>query len=76
MLAAQGGGCAICGATEPGGRGTFHVDHDHGCCAGTNRKTCGSCVRGLLCNGCNIGLGAFADDTTRLAAAIAYLQGQ
>ena len=76
MLAAQGGGCAICGAKEPGGNGGFHVDHDHDCCSGTNRKTCGECVRGLLCNGCNIGLGAFADDPARLSAAILYLQGQ
>ena len=47
MLAEQGGGCGICGTTEPGGRGnTFHVDHDHA----TGK------VRGLLCFKCNTDL--------------------
>lgn len=64
MLAEQGGGCAICGATKPGGRGKyFHVDHDHG----TDE------VRGLLCHACNTGIGALADDVDRLMAAAAYL---
>lgn len=71
LLAAQGGGCAICGSTNPRGRGRFHVDHDHACCPG--KKSCGSCVRGLLCGNCNPGLGAFGDDPDRLLAAAAYL---
>lgn len=40
-LAAQNGGCAICGATPKKRR--LHVDHDH--------KT--GHVRGLLCHRCN-----------------------
>ena len=64
LLAAQGGGCAICTAEKPGGRGKrFHVDHDH---------ETGE-VRGLLCHACNIGLGAFGDDIDRMTAAMAYL---
>ena len=51
MLEEQGGGCGICGTKEPGGRGKFHVDHDHTCCPA--EKTCGKCIRGLLCHGCN-----------------------
>jgi hypothetical protein len=58
-LASQGGCCAICAATTPGGKwgpsGRLHVDHDHDCCPGT--KTCGACIRDLLCNGCNNGTG-------------------
>ena len=55
MLAAQGGACSVCRATEPGGKGTWNVDHDHACCP--TRKSCGGCVRGLLCHDCNRHLG-------------------
>ena len=73
MLTAQGGKCAICGADSPGDVriGRFHVDHDHACCPGD--KTCGKCVRGLLCRACNTALGNFGDDPDRLLAALSYL---
>jgi hypothetical protein len=73
MLADQGGGCAVCGTTDPGGRwGTFFpIDHDRACCPGNN--SCGKCIRGLTCSPCNVGLGAFGDDADRLMAAAAYL---
>lgn len=79
LLETQGGGCAICGATEPGGRwGTWHVDHDHDCCPphakGGRQKTCGKCVRGVLCQGCNLLLGFARDDAERLARALSYLE--
>lgn len=65
LLASQGGRCAICGATEPGGRGNrLHVDHCH------NSKR----VRGLLCAGCNTGLGQMKDDPARLRRAADYLE--
>lgn len=64
LLAEQDGKCAICQTSEPGGKhNTWHVDHCHD----------SSVVRGLLCGGCNIGLGHFGDNPTRLAAAIDYL---
>jgi hypothetical protein len=62
MLAAQGGGCAICGAPEPNGQ-SLHVDHCHDTGA----------VRGLLCFTCNAGLGLFDHDGERLARAASYL---
>ena len=73
MLVAQGGRCAICGTDEPGGRNsTWHVDHDHACCAG--RVTCGGkCIRGLLCTRCNTGLGQFRDNPAILESALGYL---
>ena len=68
MVRAQDGRCAICGTGEPGGRGartgSFAVDHDHG----TGR------IRGLLCNGCNTGLGLFKDSPSVLRSAIDYLR--
>jgi predicted nucleic acid-binding Zn ribbon protein len=67
LLVAQEGRCAICGATEPGGRGgRFHVDHDHA----TGR------VRGLLCHGCNVGIGMLHDDPAVMRAAISYVERQ
>lgn len=72
MLAAQGGCCAICRGTEPGKQG-WHIDHDHDCCPGRSRS-CGQCVRGILCFNCNLAIGLMGDDRARLHAAIAYLE--
>jgi hypothetical protein len=66
LLAKQGGGCAICGAKEPGGptpHGRFHIDHDHE----TGK------LRGLLCSEHNLGLGKFDHDPELLLKAIDYL---
>jgi predicted methyltransferase len=59
MYAAINGCCTICGIPQD----VLAVDHDH--------KT--TKVRGLLCKGCNLGLGGFKDDTELLAKAIVYL---
>ena len=64
MLIEQGGVCAICKADEPGGKGGFHVDHDH-----VTGK-----VRGLLCHDCNVGLGCFRDSEEMVVEAAAYLR--
>lgn len=64
-LAAQGGKCAVCGTTEPGGsRGGWPADHDHATGA----------VRGILCHGCNVGIGNLRDDPARCRAAAEYLE--
>lgn len=62
MLARQGGVCAICGLMPKNKR--LHVDHDH--------KT--GKVRALLCNGCNTGIGHFAEDCERMVKAAAYIK--
>ena len=65
LLAEQNGQCAICGRTDPNGRGAkvFHVDHS----AETGN------VRGLLCHSCNIGIGHFFHRVEYLQSAINYL---
>lgn len=57
LLAGQGGGCAICHATAPGGNRGWNIDHDHQ----TGR------VRGLLCIRCNTLLGRLGDTAERIA---------
>lgn len=54
LLNSQDGRCAICGdqfSSMP------VIDHDHSCCPPTRpSRSCGLCVRGLLCQPCNMGL--------------------
>jgi hypothetical protein len=63
VLAAQGGGCAICKKTEFGKRSP-HTDHCH--------KT--GTVRGVLCARCNRGLGYFWDNPELFRTAANYLE--
>ena len=75
LLAKQGGVCAICGRNGGGGRwGQLHVDHDHACCPGG--RSCGKCVRGLLCHSCNTALGHLADSPALLRKAADYVEQQ
>lgn len=73
MLKSQGGVCAICGSTEPVGRGNwFAVDHDRSCCP--TDRTCGKCVRALLCSHCNLFIGNAKENPEILRAAIRYIE--
>lgn len=70
MLAAQGGGCAICAGTETDGL-TLVVDHDQKCCPSKHgrkvARACGDCTRGILCSPCNIKIGVYREDLAVLA---------
>jgi recombination endonuclease VII len=70
LLADQGHACAVC--SDEITLTDAHVDHDHSCCP-KRRKTCGKCVRALLCKPCNLMLGYAYDQPDRLIAAAAYL---
>jgi hypothetical protein len=61
MLADQGNACAICRTPFEGIK--VCVDHCH-----DTKK-----VRGLLCDGCNVGLGRFKDSPNLLQRAVDYL---
>ena len=73
MLKKSRGVCPICNIKfDTTKRSTTPcVDHDHACCPGT--KTCGKCLRGLICFKCNMGLGFFEDNCLYLKAATDYL---
>ena len=64
LLAIQGGGCAIRKKLMEAIRRRMNIDH----CHDTNE------VRGILCSGCNTGLGHLGDNIAGLQRAIAYLQ--
>lgn len=63
MLRQQGFACAVCGSGDTGSGLDWNVDH----CHATGK------VRGLLCTGCNTGLGGFRDNAKIMKAAIKYV---
>lgn len=68
--AGQNNRCGIC---DEEFTVTPSVDHDHECCLGN--RSCGKCVRGLLCKKCNAGIGCLRDSVDMLQKAINYLKG-
>lgn len=58
MLAAQNYGCSLCGKSESENGKKLAVDHWHGCRhqPTDKHKSCGRCIRSLLCNTCNLKL--------------------
>lgn len=71
MLERQNHVCAICKGVNANGY-SLYVDHDHSCCPG--EKSCGKCVRGLLCMTCNFGIGNFKDSPALIDSAREYLK--
>jgi hypothetical protein len=65
--------CGACETDTPGVKGkTWCIDHDHSCCD-DKKKTCGKCVRGILCHQCNFILGLAKDNKYTLLGLINYL---
>jgi hypothetical protein len=64
LLEFQGGSCALCQKPLERLSRRINIDHDHN----TNQ------VRGLLCTGCNTGLGHLGDDIAGLERALYYLK--
>lgn len=65
LFISQGSKCAICGRCDTGMKNQkwFHVDHLH------KSKH----IRGILCQQCNTGLGAFSDSPELLMKAAQYI---
>jgi hypothetical protein len=66
MLAQFDGNCHVCKL-----RPENSIDHDHTCCDAT--RSCGDCVRGVLCLQCNTALGLLGDDIKVVQSALDYL---
>lgn len=66
MLGEYDGKCHSCKTNK-----ATVIDHDHGCCS--KARSCGKCVRGLLCNGCNASLGHLKDDLDMINNLMLYL---
>lgn len=67
------GKCDICGKSGEYRKGDLAIDHDHSCCPEPARS-CGKCIRGLLCSQCNWAIGQAGDSPERLRAMADYLE--
>lgn len=72
MLEEQRYVCSNPGCTKEISWTTCHVDHDHKCCS--DIPACGTCVRGLLCKGCNWILGHADDNPEVILGLVKYLR--
>ena len=58
-------GCGACGDVAT------TIDHDHSCCPTV--RTCGKCIRGVLCHKCNLLEGKLSTNKDRVIAIVNYL---
>jgi|SRR6185436_19392781 len=66
----QNGKCAVCEISLQGKK--ICIDHDHSCCPGWN--TCGKCIRGILCYGCNTAEGLLKSDPVIISKLLEYVK--
>lgn len=59
-------GCEVCGSRED-----LCIDHDHNCCPGP--RTCGNCIRGVLCQRHNKAEGLLNGSPDEAMALAAYM---
>lgn len=68
ILSKQNNVCKICKRDSK----RFVVDHNHLCCP--EIKTCGECIRGIICENCNRAIGLVDDSAEILYNMIKYLK--
>jgi hypothetical protein len=71
LLASSENRCIICD-DEFSDKNPRVIDHAKSCCP--SAKTCGKCVRGVLCNRCNLMLGHARESIEILLKAAGYLE--
>lgn len=54
LISLHNGMCHLCLS-----RPATVIDHDHNCC---NHRSCGKCVRGVLCTSCNTAIGMLKEN--------------
>ena len=69
IVEANGSMCAVCG-----NRPWTDIDQDHRCCPGS--YSCGECVRGLLCNQCNVAAGLLRDNPDTIRSMLRYIENK
>ena len=69
ILNNQKNACAICKENKK-----LYVDHDHSCCPTEN--TCGKCIRGLICQKCNMMMHYIDECSDLFEAAFKYATGR
>ena len=67
----QNNKCAICLIDQSELSKSLSVDHDRKCCLG--EKSCGKCIRGLLCSNCNFAIGLLKDNEVIIQMAYKYI---
>lgn len=72
LVLAQSSTCANAGCFALGDQYGLYVDHDHKCCPAN--RSCGKCIRGLVCGPCNFAMGLLGDDPQRVLGLIDYLK--
>lgn len=68
LLINQNNECKICKTSNE----RLCIDHDHKCCPSV--YSCGECIRGLLCRGCNLALGILKEDLDIIENMKKYIQ--
>lgn len=72
LLIKQNNRCIGCNKHELECKNKLSVDHNHKCCPGV--RSCGKCIRGLLCSQYNHALGLLSDNIQTLQNLINYLK--